>query len=56
MTFRFRIFYGNRNDHSLIATKRCEGGRALSYGHLMAWVWTLGAPIAIGVAVYLGKR
>ncbi|MGI5133921.1 MULTISPECIES: DUF5808 domain-containing protein [unclassified Streptomyces] len=50
------IFYVNKADPRLAVPKRIGWGRTLNYGHPMAWVWTFGAPLAVGVIVYLGKH
>ncbi|MGW9027888.1 DUF5808 domain-containing protein [Streptomyces sp. NPDC055722] len=50
------MFYVNRDDPRLAVPKRLGWGRTLNYGHSMTWVWTFGAPLAVGVIVYLGKR
>ncbi|MFJ3821310.1 DUF5808 domain-containing protein [Streptomyces nodosus] len=52
----FGIFYFNRDDPRLAVPKRYGWGRTLNYGRPMAWVWTVGAPAAVGLIAHLSKH
>ncbi|MFC9635115.1 DUF5808 domain-containing protein [Streptomyces mirabilis] len=54
--YLFGIFYCNRDDPRLTVRKRYGWGWTLNYGRPMAWLWTFGAPAAMGLIVYLSKR
>jgi uncharacterized membrane protein len=50
------IFYCNPDDPRLVVPKRFGIGRTLNYGRPLAWIFTFGAPAAVGALTYLGRR